>query len=273
MNAKEAFLDYIYQKHQAVDQVPSNDTIAAWAVRVINTLFPQRLPHCACTKADIEERLEALERALVEILETTHACADCDKRDIARRFFTHLPELEALMRTDVDAILNGDPAARSAFEIIRTYPGFFTIALYRVAHSLHVLDIPLIPRILTEHAHSLTGIDIHPGAVIGPYFFIDHGTGIVIGETTRVGAHVKIYQGVTLGALSVDKNLANVKRHPTLEDHVIVYAGATILGGETRIGKNSIIGGNVWLTRSIPANARVYHQATVKVVEPKNSKE
>lgn len=270
MNPEDAFLTYLYQKHQEVDKVPSNATIAHWAVELINTLFPERLPYGECSKADIKSRLEKLEAELLVLLETTHACADCNKEAIARKFFAGLPNLHALMKTDIEAMLTGDPAAKSAFEIIRTYPGFFTIALYRIAHQLHVMEIPLIPRILTEHAHSLTGIDIHPGAEIGPYFFIDHGTGIVIGETTQVGAHVKIYQGVTLGALSVDKSLANTKRHPSLEDHVIVYAGATILGGETIIGKNSIIGGNVWLTRSIPANARVYHQATVKVVEPKN---
>lgn len=271
MDRSDDFLSYLFQKHQQVDAVPANDTIARWAIELMNILFPQRLPYCKCSLEEVRSRLQSLEVQLFEILQATHACADCDNRDIARKFFLCLPELEELMRTDIQAILQGDPAAKSAFEIIRTYPGFFAISLYRIAHGLHQLDVPLIPRILTEHAHSLTGIDIHPGAQIGPYFFIDHGTGIVIGETTIVGAHVKLYQGVTLGALSVAKHMANLKRHPTLEDAVIVYAGATILGGETRIGRNSVVGGNVWLTRSIPENARVYHQATVKVIEPKKA--
>jgi serine O-acetyltransferase len=155
----------------------------------------------------------------------------------------------------------GDPAARSRSEVIRTYPGFYAISAYRVAHKLVELGVPGIPRIITEHAHSRTGIDIHPEARIGNHFCIDHGTGVVIGETTVIGNHVKIYQGVTLGALSVNKEDAQRKRHPTLEDNVVVYAGATILGGETVIGQGSIIGGNVWLTRSVPAGSKIYYQA------------
>ncbi|MNQ96991.1 Serine acetyltransferase [compost metagenome] len=142
--------------------------------------------------------------------------------------------------------------------------------MYRIAHALLKLDVPLIPRILTEYAHSQTGIDIHPGAEIGEYLYIDHGTGIVIGETTVIGNHVKLYQGVTLGALSVEKYMANIKRHPTIEDHVIIYSGATILGGETIIGDYSIIGGNVWLTKSVPSHSTVYHQSAIKVIETKH---
>ena len=144
------------------------------------------------------------------------------------------------------------PAAKSREEVIRTYPGFYAVAAYRIAHQLHLLGIQGIPRIITEHAHSKTGIDIHPGAKIGNHFCIDHGTGVVIGETSVIGNHVKIYQGVTLGALSVNKEDATKKRHPTLEDNVVVYAGATILGGGTVIGRGSVIGGNVWLTESVP---------------------
>jgi serine O-acetyltransferase len=158
-------------------------------------------------------------------------------------------------------MFEGDPAAKSRSEIIRTYPGFYAIAAYRIAHQLHVAGITGIPRIITEHAHSKTGIDIHPAASIGNYFCIDHGTGVVIGETTVIGDHVKIYQGVTLGALSVNKEDAEKKRHPTLEDRVVVYAGATILGGETVIGHDSIIGGNVWITKSVPPNTKIYYQA------------
>ena len=155
----------------------------------------------------------------------------------------------------------GDPAAKSRDEIVRTYPGFYAIAAYRIAHELHALGVKGIPRIITEHAHSRTGIDIHPGASIGSHFCIDHGTGVVIGETSVIGNNVKIYQGVTLGALSVNKEDAEKKRHPTLEDNVIVYAGATILGGDTVIGRDSIVGGNVWITSSIPANSKIYYQA------------
>ena len=162
---------------------------------------------------------------------------------------------------DIDAMYEGDPAAKSRDEVIRTYPGFYAIAAYRIAHELHSLGVLGIPRIITEHAHSKTGIDIHPGAKIGDHFCIDHGTGVVIGETSVIGDHVKIYQGVTLGALSVNKEDASKKRHPTLEDNVVVYAGATILGGETVIGKGSVIGGNVWLTSSIPPNSKIYYQA------------
>ena len=152
---------------------------------------------------------------------------------------------------------------------INQFRTFYAICFYRIAHNLLKLDIPLIPRIITEYAHSKTGIDIHPGAEIGEHFFIDHGTGIVIGETCIVGDYVKLYQGVTLGALSVDKSMAYIKRHPTVEDHVIIYSGATILGGETTIGHHSIIGGNVWLTKSIPPGSLVYHNPEITVVEGK----
>src|SRR5690606_29345748 len=159
---------------------------------------------------------------------------------VAEQFFNSFPELYRKMNTDISAILNGDPAAKNEFEIIRTYPGFLAISFYRVAHALFKLEVPLIPRLLTELAHSKTGIDIHPGAMIGEYLYIDHGTGIVIGETTIIGDYVKMYQGVTLGGLSVEKIFANTKRHPTIEDRVIIYAGATILGGDTVIGHDCI---------------------------------
>jgi len=170
-----------------------------------------------------------------------------------------------LLLDDAQAINDGDPAAKSRDQVIRTYPGFLAIACYRIGHAFCQIGVPLLPRILTEYAHSRTGIDIHPRATIGTQFCIDHGTGIVIGETTIIGNNVKIYQGVTLGALSVKKEMAKIKRHPTIEDNVIIYAGATILGGNTIIGKNSIIGGNVWLTESIPPNSRVYHKSQIEV--------
>jgi len=175
-------------------------------------------------------------------------------------FLQQIPEIYNLLQKDADAILAGDPAAVSRTEVIRTYPGFRAIAVYRMAHAFQDLGVPLIPRILTEHVHSRTGIDIHPSANIGERFCIDHGTGVVIGETVDIGDNVKIYQGVTLGALSVRKEFAKTKRHPTIQDNVVIYAGATILGGETVIGEGSIIGGNVWVTKSVPPLSRVYYK-------------
>jgi len=170
-----------------------------------------------------------------------------------------------MLWNDADSIYKGDPAAESIDEVILAYPGFMAISIYRLAHELYKLNIPIIPRIFTERAHQITGIDIHPGATIDSPFFIDHGTGIVIGETTKIGKNVKIYQGVTLGALSVDKSLANIKRHPTIEDDVIIYSQAVILGGETIVGRNSIVGGNSWITQSIPPDSVVYSKIEVKV--------
>lgn len=179
--------------------------------------------------------------------------------DITLKFIALLPDIQNLILKDVDAHLDGDPAARNKADIIFSYPGLYAIFVYRIAHILYKLNVPYIPRIMTEHAHSETGIDINPGADIGEYFFIDHGTGIVIGETTTIGNHVKIYQGVTLGALSTMKGqeLSGVKRHPTIEDNVVIYANTTVLGGNTVIGKNSVIAGNTFVTQSVPENTKV----------------
>ena len=182
--------------------------------------------------------------------------------DLALKFMGKLPVIRKRLREDVSAAYWGDPAAKSDEEIVLSYPGLIAVATYRIAHELCLLGVDLIPRMMTEWAHSQTGIDIHPGANIGKYFFIDHGTGVVIGETTLIGDNVKLYQGVTLGALSFPKDekgrlIRGAKRHPTIRDNVTIYAGATILGGETVIGKNAVIGGNVWLTKSVPAGAKV----------------
>ena len=179
-----------------------------------------------------------------------------------------VPGMYADLTKDAEAILQGDPAATCLYEVIRAYPGFYAIAAYRVAHGLHLLKVPLLPRVITEFAHARTGIDIHPAAEIAPWFCIDHGTGVVIGETTVIGPHVKIYQGVTLGALSIDKQMARAKRHPTIEEHVVIYAGATILGGDTVIGHHSIIGGNVWLIKTVEPHSRIYYKAdgSIKVI-------
>ncbi len=263
------FLHHIYSKQKKVEAVPSNKVIAQWAQNIIHLLYPVQAQNKFASLQDLELEFENKELELTIILNGTKACEDCDNHLISEQFFNRVPELCRILDKDIKAIFEGDPAAQSEFEVIKTYPGFFTIAFYRIAHLLLRLNVPLLPRLLTEYAHSRTGIDIHPGAQISESFFIDHGTGIVIGETAIIGKHVKIYQGVTLGALSVNKAMTNIKRHPTVEDNVIIYSGATILGGETIIGENSIIGGNVWLTKSVPANSTVYHQPSIKVINSK----
>lgn len=203
-------------------------------------------------------------------------CQDCELRgpELALQLLEEIPAIRRVLATDVRAVFDGDPAAKSHDEIIFSYPGIFAITVYRVAHRLHAMEVPLLPRIMTEHAHSVTGIDIHPGAEIGERFAIDHGTGIVIGETTRIGKNVRLYQGVTLGALSLPRNAGEThrgtKRHPTIEDDVIIYSGATILGGETVIGARSIIGGNVWITESVPADTRVVMEAPRLIYKSRN---
>ena len=194
-----------------------------------------------------------------------------DAQEKALGFIRRIPEVQALLCKDVEAEYNGDPAANSREEIIFSYPGLFAIFVYRYAHVLYQMKVPFIPRIMTEYAHGETGIDINPGANIGDYFFIDHGTGIVIGETTDIGNNVKIYQGVTLGALSTRKGqqLSGIKRHPTIEDNVVIYANTTILGGETIIGANSVVAGNTFVTKSIPANTKV--ASTMPELEIKTS--
>ena len=180
-------------------------------------------------------------------------------------FFDAIPGIYEQLLLDAEAILHYDPAAQSIEEVLVAYPGFYATAIHRISHRLSLQGINLLPRLLSEYAHSKTGIDIHPAAQIGRSFFIDHGTGIVIGETTVIGDNVKIYQGVTLGALNVAKENASMKRHPTIEDNVVIYSGATILGGSTTIGHDSIIGGNVWLTYSVPPFSVVYHKSEIKV--------
>ncbi len=191
------------------------------------------------------------------------ACTLCNERsyEIAAALIESLPEIRNLLETDIEATLTGDPAAANSDEVIFSYPGLFATMIYRLAHRLHELEVPLIPRIMSEHAYHRTAIDINPEATIGSHFFIDHGSGVVVGATTTIGDRVRLYQGVTLGALSLPKDagerLRNVKRHPTIEDDVIIYANATILGGETVVGARSIIGGNVWLTESVGPDTRV----------------
>jgi len=217
---------------------------------------------CALLEGILSELTEQIGFALQHSPQYAEAAQEEIERtsaDIASKFISRLPVVKEYLESDIDAAFEGDPAAFGKSEIIISYPGIYAGMVYRLAHELYSLSVPLIPRIMTEHAHSVTGIDIHPGASIGKYFFMDHGTGIVIGETTVIGEHVKIYQGVTLGALSTrgGQKLRNKKRHPTLEDEVTVYSGASILGGDTVIGKGSVIGGNMFITKSLPPNTRV----------------
>ena len=204
----------------------------------------------------IEDVMYNLNKQITLVLQSTmeETAAGEQAQLLSLAFFRRIPQLRAVVQTDVEAAYDGDPAATSRDEIIFCYPGLFAITVYRLAHELYALGVPMLPRIMTEHAHSVTGIDIHPGATIGKYFFIDHGTGIVIGETTVIGENVKIYQGVTLGGLSTrgGQSLRGCKRHPTIEDNVTIYAGASILGGETVIGRDSVIGANAFITHSIP---------------------
>ena len=193
-------------------------------------------------------------------------------QELSLEFFRAIPGVRAVAQTDVEAFYDGDPAAFSVDEIVFCYPGLFAITVYRLAHILYTLGVPMLPRIMTEHAHSVTGIDINPGATIGKYFFIDHGTGIVVGETTVIGDHVKVYQGVTLGALTTrgGQSLRGKKRHPTIEDNVTIYAGASILGGGTVIGRDSVIGSNVFITHSIPACTTVSVKSQELQFKPRN---
>jgi serine O-acetyltransferase len=236
-----------YFSHQPVDTVNLNFYLGQEAVAVFEELSQQ---------ATLAFRHECLRYGL--------PCIRCQEKgqEEALRFLRALPDLRAVLATDVKAAYQGDPAAKSHDEVIFSYPGLCAVTVYRAAHQLLRQGVPLLPRIMTEFAHSLTGIDIHPGAQIGESFFIDHGTGVVIGETTEIGRRVRLYQGVTLGALSLPpeqvESLRSKKRHPTVEDDVIIYSGATILGGDTVIGARAVIGGNVWLTESVPPDTKVF---------------
>jgi serine O-acetyltransferase len=204
--------------------------------------------------------------------------AAAQARELAMELLGRLPALRTIIRTDVQAAYQGDPAARSMEEIILAYPCVLVISLQRIAHELYKLHVPLLPRMLTEYAHERTGTDLHPGAQIGTHFFIDHCTGVVIGETARIGNHVKIYQGVTLGAKSFEVDtdgnpVKGVKRHPDIDDHVTIYAHATILGGDTRVGAHSVVGANVWIMESIPANSIAYYKGENLVVRSRRKKE
>ncbi|WP_213279541.1 serine O-acetyltransferase EpsC [Chryseobacterium indologenes] len=232
-----------------------------WVKDLYETLF---LPQNDNTEDQLKRSFEALRETLSEQINTVTGDQDSTDKQV-NQFFESLPDLYDQLVLDAKSIVEFDPAADSLEEVYLAYPGFFATYVYRISHQLWSQKVKIVPRVISEYAHSKTGIDIHPGATIGKSFFIDHGTGIVIGETTVIGNNVKIYQGVTLGALNVSKEKAHQKRHPNIEDDVIIYSGATILGGETTIGRESIIGGNVWITQDVPANSLVYHKSEIKI--------
>jgi serine O-acetyltransferase len=258
--------------------LPGRDEIVACVGLLRQLLFPGYFGRPGLTSANVTYRVGELVTDLADRLyeQVRHClryrrgleddaaagmCVDCDERaaEVVSTFLDRIPAVRETLSDDVQAAFDSDPAAQSTDETVFSYPGLYAISVQRLAHEFHRLDVPLLPRIMTEHAHGETGIDIHPGAELGNRLFIDHGTGVVIGETCVIGRNVKIYQGVTLGALAPDfgQALRGTKRHPTIEDDVTIYAGATILGGETVIGRGSVIGGNVFITRSVPAQNRV----------------
>lgn len=257
---EKKFIEQLFNAHKAASRIPSPMQVCGWLNGLLKLMFPELADRVYFNLREFNQHYNDIKLELYNILTTIEKDLPDTPEAIENAFLDRLPDVYELLKKDAEAILKGDPAAVSKTEVVRTYPGFFAIAVYRLAHEFHKLGIPLIPRILTEHAHSETGIDIHPAASIGERFCIDHGTGVVIGETVEIGNDVKIYQGVTLGALSVRKELAKTKRHPTIEDRVVIYSGATILGGDTIIGHDSIIGGNVWIIKSVPPESRVYYR-------------
>jgi serine O-acetyltransferase len=258
-------LRQIHERHRRSRPLPSKIKAQQWIDRLIDILYPIR-----CSESVNELEIRQLELQLWELLIPLEEQLP-PIENIIRQFFNRIPYVYNELQKDAEAFLAFDPAAQSIEEVVAAYPGFYAISVYRFSHELYLLDIPILPRLISEHAHSQTGIDIHPGATIGSGFFIDHGTGVVIGETTIIGNFVKIYQGVTLGAMQVKKEESNKKRHPTIEDNVVIYSGSSILGGKTVIGHDSIIGGNVFLTEGVPPFSFVYHKSEIKV-RPKNIK-
>ena len=263
---KQSFSDLLFEtnKRYCMD-VPSVVDTQKFVDDIILLLFPIK-GNRSLDKREIEISLERMELRLKELLIPLENIIKDTPENISAKFFKKLPAVYNNLLDDAEVFLQSDPAAQCVEEIILCYPGYSCLIVHRLAHILYELNVPVLPRIMSEYLHSSTGIDIHPGAKIGSKFFIDHGTGIVIGETAVIGNNVKIYQGVTLGALYVKKTPDTVKRHPTIEDNVIIYAGSAILGGKTIIGHDTIIGGNVWLTESVIAHSFVYrqHKAIIK---------
>jgi serine O-acetyltransferase len=267
--------------------LPSQDSVAALARDFMYVLFPGYFEATALAQKDVPAWLDGLlakidQRLITELEKSLRFSQDPEPTASARRItnelLAKLPEIRRIVQTDVNAAYTGDPAARNVEEIILAYPCVLAISLQRIAHVLYELKVPLLPRMLTEYGHERTGVDLHPGAKIGTHFFIDHCVGVVIGETATIGNHVKLYQGVTLGAKSFEVDGAGnpvkgVKRHPDIGDHVTIYAHATILGGDTHIGAGCVIGGNVWLLESVPANSIAYYKGDDLVIRGRHKKE
>ena len=275
-------------QHLAVTPLPNRASVIQILDDILEVIYPGYFGSKRLEESNIEyhvgDLMDSIYTRLTEEIYRSvrpecdlseEICAHCYEiaEDQSLALLHRMPELRSRLSEDVQAAYEGDPAAKGTDEVIFAYPAIYTISVYRIAHELHMNGVPLLPRIMTEYAHSKTGIDIHPGARIGKAFFIDHGTGVVIGETTVIGDRVKLYQGVTIGALSFAKDeegqlVRGRKRHPTIEDDVVVYSGATILGGDTVIGEGSVIGGNVWLTRSVPPHTRVMISEPELVIDP-----
>ena len=269
MERPDDFAKFLLNKYDDFRKdVPSMIKAHNFTENLIIFLFPFKVDR-KCTLPQIELNLAQLQIDFRDLLGTQENTLKRPVSEISHDFFSAIPGIYKNLMDDARHFLDFDPAARSIESVILYYPGFYAITVYRLAHVLYKLKISFLPRMMSEYAHSKTGIEIHPGAEIGENFFIDHGTGIVIGETTIIGKNVKIYQGVTLGAIMVDKNMRDKKRHPTIEDNVIIYSGSSILGGDTVIGHDTVIGGNVWLTKSVPPWSIVYHESTTVV---RNSK-
>jgi len=263
MNKLNVFISRLHERNASLlVELPAKADVSRFVNEFFDLLFPMSKPRsidsCHLLFSGIRLQLERMLCVLKSQMTVTPS-------EVLDGFFDRLPDIYDLLVEDAEAIYRFDPAAKSIQEVVNAYPGFYAITVYRLSHQLLHLKVPVLPRMMSEYAHSATGIDINPAARIGKSFFIDHGTGVVIGETTDIGDNVKIYQGVTLGALSVEKSQAATKRHPTIENNVIIYAGSTVLGGKTVVGHDSVIGGNVWLTASIPPCSVVYHESEVKI--------
>ncbi|MFO7658107.1 MAG: serine O-acetyltransferase EpsC [Bacteroidales bacterium] len=272
MNIKK-LPEYLYDQYKNFRKdIPSLVKAQNFADNIINFLFPFKADR-RCSLPLIELNLAQLQLDFKDLINPLEPTLEKDVNEVTDEFFQEVPVIYESLIKDARMFFDFDPAAKSMESVILYYPGFYCIAIYRLANVLYNFKIPFLPRMMSEYAHSKTGIDIHPGASIGEHFFIDHGTGIVIGESTIIGKNVKIYQGVTLGAAYVKKSMKGIKRHPTIEDNVIIYSGSSILGGDTVIGHDTIVGGNVWLTKSVPPFSVVYHESKVVIRDSKKFSE
>lgn len=271
MKKLDNFIEELFNKNQLINEfLPDIQETHLFTGNLIKLLFPNNpCDNQEQYRVKFKESRLLLEKLMISL----DSKLDVNPEESTSTFFNSLPRIYRLLIKDAEAIYHFDPAVTSLQEVICAYPGFHAIAVYRIANQLFNQRVPLLPRIMSEYAHGETGIDINPGATIGKSFFIDHGTGVVIGETSVIGNNVKIYQGVTLGALTVKKSMASRKRHPNIQDNVVIYAGSTVLGGDTTIGHDSVIGGNVWLTESVPPHSLVYHTSTVKIRNNKDRDE